>query len=644
MRRPPSRTALAVLILALSMSSGAFAAAVASDTAAPILPLSEIRIGQHGYGLSVWQGSTPERFEAEVLGVMRNTSPETSYIVARLSGKDLEKSGVIAGMSGSPVYIDGKLVGAVAFSFLFAQDAIAGITPIEAMRSLGRFPTGERTIPPSMPAAKSTDGAATTLAAQLREQLLTITNPATSASRLQEQLALLRAPASPLASGTASGLLFAGAGFGESSQSILRQALGGLAAAGEPSPTKEANADLVPGGAVAGILVDGDLRLAVTGTVTDRIGDQILAFGHPFLGSGPMRLPMAPAEVVTIVSSRINSFKIANFGSPIGAFDQDRSVGVRGRIGLAAPMVPLSIKVKERTFHMRLADVPALLPQMLAVSTLGSIDASGHANGPLNLNLEARFKLRHYGELRLAQTFDGDGAGVESALYLLAVGAFLTQNRLADVEIENVEVTLQVRDGIHSAMLLAAHADHAVVRPGDRVGIDLDLQAYRDGPFRHALAVTVPSDLPNGRYSLLIGDGASVDAARLAFENASPETFEQVLALLATLHSRRDLVVLGFSAAKGLEVAGQAMPRLPGSMRAVWGAAGSWSASPLRFAVAQQEVETLDVPVLGAVRVDLDVRRREPLDAAGRPVQARPAATTPKPGANPRSVSQGDRP
>ena len=230
------------------------------------------------------------------------------------------------------------------------------------------------------------------------------------------------------------------------------------------------------------------------GTVTDRIGDQIWPSGIRS-GSGPMRLPMA-RRVVTIVSSRINSFKIANFGSPVGAFDQDRSVGVRGRIGLAAPMVPLSIKVGERTFHMRLADVPALLPQMLAVSTLGSIDASGHANGPLNLNVEARFKLRHYGDLRLAQTFDGDGAGVEGALYLLAVGGFLTQNRLADIEIENIEVTLEVRDGIQSAVLLAAHADHAVVRPGERVEIGLDLQAYRDGPFRHAVAVTVPSDRP----------------------------------------------------------------------------------------------------------------------------------------------------
>jgi len=153
----------------------------------------------------------------------------------------------------------------------------------------------------------------------------------------------------------------------------------------------------------------------------------------------------------------------------------------------------------------------------------------------------------------------------------------------------------------------------------------------------------VPKDLANGRYSLLVGDGPSVDAARFGFESTSPETFEQVLEIFNTLHSRRDLVVLGFSSAKGLEVSGQPMPRLPGSMRAVWGAAGSWSVVPLRFAVAQEQVERMNVPILGAARVDLEVRRLEPVDASGRPRRARPPAQ-PAAGAKSGSKAGAEKP
>jgi hypothetical protein len=308
----------------------------------------------------------------------------------------------------------------------------------------------------------------------------------------------------------------------------------------------------------------------------------------------------------------------------VGAFDQDRGPGVRGRIGLDAPMVPLTVTVGERVFHMRLADVPPLLPQMLAVSELGSLDAAGHSAGSQSLTLEARFDLKGHPDLRIVPDFDGASAGIESALYLLSLGSFLTQNRLEDVGLEGISVKVEVREGEQSALLLGAHADHALVRPGDTVALDLDLQAFRGAALRHSVSVTVPPDLANGRYSLLVGDGPSVDVARLGFENASPENFAQVLEILGALHSRRDLVVLGFSAAKGLEVSGQAMPRLPGSMRAVWGAAGSWSVVPLRVAVAQQEVERMNVPIVGAVRVDLEVRRLEPVDASGRPRRARP--------------------
>jgi hypothetical protein len=183
------------------------------------------------------------------------------------------------------------------------------------------------------------------------------------------------------------------------------------------------------------------------------------------------------------------------------------------------------------------------------------------------------------------------------------------------VRIDSIEVRLVQSAKIRSATLIDAHADHAVVRPGDKVTLDLDLMPYRGERYRHSTTVTLPEDLPDGRYSLLVGDGASADATRLLLQPAEPLSFNQALAMLRSFHSRRDLVVMGVFGGAGLSVAGEAMPRLPASVRSLWGAAASGSAVPLRMAIAQQQVERLAAPIDGLVKIDLEVRRREPLPA-----------------------------
>ena len=160
---------------------------------------------------------------------------------------------------------------------------------------------------------------------------------------------------------------------------------------------------------------------------------------------------------------------------------------------------------------------------------------------------------------------------------------------------------------------MGANADRTVVRPGERVTLNLDLVPYRGDRFRHSMPLDLPEDLPAGRYSLLVGDGASIDAARLALEPAEPVNFAQALDLLRSFHSRRDLIVLGVYGGPGLSVAGEAMPRLPGSVRSLWGAAASGSAVALRSAVVQEKREAMAVPIQGLVRIDLEVRRREPV-------------------------------
>jgi hypothetical protein len=579
----------------------------------PTYPFEEIRRGQKGYGLSVFAGTEPERFDVEFVGLMRNQTPDTSYILARLTGQGLEKSGVPNGMSGSPVFVDGRLVGAVAFSWSFANDALCGITPIETMRKLSTVKGGLPIGLPQPPVPLSD-----LLAGRIPSDLL------------ERELARLRPQ---MGNGASASVQWTTSGFGPMSQGFLRQALGSVGTSGQALPDGAAGArDLPLGGAVAAVLVDGDYRLAATGTVTDRYGDQVLAFGHPFLGIGPIEVPMAKAEVVTVMSSQSSSFKISNLGEIIGAFEQDRQAGIQGRIGLEAPMIPMSLRIataggEPRQFKLRLADVPFYTPLLIGSSLLAGLDSASYANGSQGIDLTARLKIEGHDDLVVRQSFDSDSAASESAAYLLSIVGYLVQNPLEKVKIRSVDLEVHQAPLPRAASLVAAHADRTVVRPGDRVNLSLDLVPYRGERFRRTVKVDLPDDLPAGRYSLVVADGATADATRLALAPAAPVTFEQALDLLGSFHSRRELVVLGVYGGAGLSVAGEVLPRLPASVRSLWGAAASGSAVPLRSTIAQEQSEPMSIPLDGGVRVDLEVRRREPYKADGTPAATKPAGT-----------------
>lgn len=586
------------------------APAIAGPSAMPIIGVDEIRAGQKGYGLSVFTGTEPERFEVEIVGVMRNASPELNYILGRLTGKGLERSGVASGMSGSPVFIDGKLAGAVAFSWPFSHEAIAGIMPIESMRRLSTLGGG---VPQTIPPAPV--DLADVLAGRVPKDLLE-----RELSRLQPKLAM----------DARAGVQWATSGFGEQSQALLRRALGSAAPAGQAAG--DGPKDVILGGAVAAVLADGDFRMAAVGTVTDRFDDHVLAFGHPFLGLGPIRVPMATAEVVTVLSNSYSSFKISNLGPTIGAFEQDRQAGIQGRIGQTAPMTPVTVRIagvgnKPREYHSRIADVPLFTPMLIGSSVLAGLDSASYTAGSQSVDLTARFRLRGHGDVQIRQSFDGESAGTDVAGYVLLLAQYLVQNPLEKVSFEEIEVDLVQSAQPRAATLVGVNADRTVVRPGDSVDLTLDLVAWRGDRFRRSMSLKLPEDLPAGRYSLIVGDGASVDAARSALEPTAPVTFPQVLELLRSIHSRRDLMVIGVHGGPGLSVAGEVMPRLPGSVRSLWSAAASGSAAPLRSTIAQQHREEMDTPIDGAVRIDLEVRRRDPVVGGEGEPAAAPAAT-----------------
>ncbi len=571
--------------------------------ATPTITLDEVSRGQKGYGLSVFAGSEPERFEVEVLGVMRNTTAELSYLLARLSGKGLERSGVVAGMSGSPVYFGERLAGAVAFSYPFGIDAIAGITPIGAMRRLAALPEPPALMPVVAPAGLEVD-LDDLLKREFTSDLLT---------RQLERWA------SSGPDGRRSSVQWSAAGFGDYASDLLRRSLGevqrsGLSGGGAAGGgVADVGGELGPGSAVAAVLVQGDLNLAAHGTVTERIGDEVLAFGHPMFSLGPVNLPLAPSEVIAVIANTASSFKVSNAGPVIGAFDQDREAGVRGRLGGQAPTTPLDVHLRgltERDYHMEVANLPQMRPILLTLSTLGAVTAGTYSGGYQGVDLAGRIRLQGYPDLTFRQSFDGDQAATDSALYLLSFVAYLEYNPLVDITLEGVEVELTQVDRPRTATLLAAHPVRTRVEPGQTVPVTLELQAYRGERVRRQVQVEVPANAPAGRYVVLIGDGTSMDAARLSVERRAPETFEQSLELLASLRSRRELVTLGLLPAPGLAVGGEVLPDLPGSVRSIFAAGGRPVGSPLWLGIAHSQVETLDRPLEGVVRVDLEVRRR----------------------------------
>ncbi len=561
--------------------------ALGANPPSDVVPLDQVERGLQGQGWSVFSGREPEPFDVEVLGVWQEISPSSSYILARLAGRGLEESGVIAGMSGSPVYVGDRLLGAVAFSWPFAKEPIAGVTPIESMRRMSEGGA----LPPVRPTASVT-----------AEQIV---QPVSGVESLRDQLELLGGRVE-----NRGGLLWSSVGLGGRAGELLAEALGPTAAAGRMESAEEGS--LEAGDAVAAVLVDGDLRLAATGTVTDRIGDTVLAFGHPFLGLGDIAVPMAEAEIVTVVPSLASSFKIANLGRIVGSFDRDRPSGIRGRIGLETAMLPLRVTVRggaAERFEMRLAPIPALTGSLAAAATLGAIDQATGAGGDRSIDLSARLGLTDREPLEIGQNFDGPSASLDAVVHLLNVIGFIMNNGMAELEIEAIDVEIDLVAERRAVRIIGAHASRQVVKPGSRVELRVEMQPWRGDGYRETIELEIPSDLDDGRYILLIGDGTSIDAARLKLEKFAPRRIEQALDFLDNLKGRSQLAVLGVDTKPGYAVGGEALTRLPGSIRGIWRAAPQGAARALATAIRQEVVVEKGVPLEGLVRVDIEVKR-----------------------------------
>ena len=563
--------------------------------------MDQLKPGMKGTGRSVFSGTEVKEFGAEVVDVMHNVWPRGDMILCRLSGQGLEESGVIAGMSGSPVYIDGKLIGAVAYAWGFAKEPIAGVTPAAQMLRIWAEP--DQPEPPSRSRQQSGFGSSR----------LGVRN-----SALPSGLSALPLPVA------LSGLTPA---LAELVGPALKDfGLGPVGAAGTAGSAAWDTSLLVPGAAVGVALVDGDVQLSGIGTLTCREGNRILAFGHPMLEAGNVRMPMIGGVIHAVMSSVLSSFKLFSPSAPVGTVKKDRLAGISGDIGPVPEMLPVTTVVSSPsgidTYRFRIIPQEELAPTLVAV---GLSDVVYQTEGnmeevTLASRLTIRFRRATPGSrlstpdslLTVEHRFCGTNPAADLFKATKNELDVLFGNRFLPAPVDAISLDLKFVPGHELVYLLSARPDRTRVRPGQTVRVTLGLRDYRGDDSERVISIAVPEPTPEGRLSIVLAPRDSLLAleAMRAPGRLQPNSFAGLMELFSQTGREDELVAAGFSARPGLTLGGRELPAPPPSLRAVLLSHGSdEQVMPTSESPVFRQTFRLDRVVSGVARLDLEVER-----------------------------------
>ena len=581
-------------------------------------PLAELKEGMKGTARTVFRGSLPEEFGVEILGVVPGAvGPKQDMIVGRLSGANAERTSVFAGMSGSPVYIDGRLVGAIAYSFPFAKEPICGITPIEQMLAI--FEKNQNLqIKPKTPRAVSF--------AEL------------SAANSLELPKNARVSNSILTGGGANSALNAVAGqsfqqiatpltFSGISQETLNHFAPQLASAGllavaavggsaKITPLKKADDNTLTGGASVSMqLARGDYSMAAAGTVTDRDGDKIYAFGHPFLSLGTSDLPMSESHVVTVIPNLSNSFKLAVPDAMVGAMTQDRATGVFGSLGQAPKMIPVKINLQTsrgnvQTVNFEVAKDDFLTPLLLNIAVYNSISSNEREIGESTVELSGEIKLKGQNSIKLERRFGGSQSPQIAALSVASPVSTLLQSRFDNVEITEVNLNLTSIDGSKTATLERISLDKTDVAAGETVEVRAFARGEDGRVFTQKIPVKIPNDTPAGMLIIAVGDGSAVQQTSAAKQFVPKDLAELVGKINETKKSDR-LYVQTFRVTNGAIIGAKELPNLPPSMLATLNndrTAGGFKPTVITV-LTEQELAPADFIISGQQVLTVEVKQ-----------------------------------
>ncbi len=540
--------------------------------------VQDLRPGMKGTGRTVMVGTKLEEFGAEVLGVMRDVSPGRDMILCRLTGCNLEHAGIIQGMSGSPIYIDGKLVGAVAYAWEFAKDPIAGVTPFEQMVQYARS-TDKRL-------AAEAAGDAVRASAMPGMSGLFLDDPAAPAPAVAAPPSAAAGGMRPIATPLAA------RGFGPRALAMLGDQVAPLGMAVAPGGgaldeilLREGDRPLEPGSPLSIAMVTGDFDLSGIGTVTHVEKGRVWGFGHPMMGLGACSLPMMTGYIHTVYPRASVSMKMGSPLKVVGVLDTDVSTGVSGRLGPGPDMMPVTVRVRvgrysePAEYRVQIVREPTMLSGLLLTVLTGAVDTEGDLPEELTAHVWTRIELAGRPAIELADTYSGprySGSMGPGALFgpTANVVGLLTRNPLASVRIESVSCEVEIEPGRRLAEVVGARLASDRLEPGSTLRAFVTLKPYKGPRETVEVALALPDDLPEGTYEAALCDFGNSLRRRLRNEPnlAEPRDVDGVIASIhAQAAGKRDRLYLHVARPdRGLAVRGQALPSLPGSVRAVF--------------------------------------------------------------------------
>lgn len=475
-----------------------------------IMPLAQIHEGMKGTALTVFQGVKPESMDVEVLGVMHNVNgPKGDIILVRLHGSKPEYTGVVAGMSGSPVYFDGKLAGALAFRIgEFSKEPIAGVTPIEEMLEINAL--DHRPAPAPMRASLPDQNATTQTASPGESAALPATNYSNYLKPIETPLVFNGFSAETL---QRYGSQFAAAGI------VPVMGIGSASDRKQPEPIE-------PGSAVSAVLVRGDMDIAATCTVTYVDPQRLLACGHPLLQFGEVDLPMTKANVLATLPSPLNAFKIVNTTETVGAFVQDRQNGIMGVPGRESKMIPVTVamhSVGERgpatkEFHYEILNNARLSPLAMMATVFNALHGTNEYGEDITYRMRGVLSVKGYPDVTLRNMFaPQDNGQPAAALAAATIGdrfGRIYSNPFDAPDVQGVKLDFDLVRERRSARLEAARTDMTEARPGDQIAVETVIRPYRGERLVRQIPIRIPTSTSKGMLRILVSDGDTLDRMR----------------------------------------------------------------------------------------------------------------------------------
>ncbi len=595
-----SRCTLFLALLAFPAALCLGPSAALAQELGELLPLSQVRPGMQGYAYTIFAGDQVEKFDLEVIGVLDNfLGPRQSIILVQLKGPKVEHTGVVAGMSGSPVYLDGKLAGALSLKLgVFTKEPIAGVTPIQDVLN-----------PPSQPAAAT---------AQATVQQLGLPSEAFTRTGLPSGSALEPIETPLVFSG------FPPAALQQFANQL--QGYGFVAAQGGTASPRPDDGRLVAGDMAGMVLVQGDASINSACTVTAVQADRVYLCGHPFLSLGDIQIPMARSRVVTTLSSELASTKIVNVGGSIGTITGDHLTAVTGRLGAPPAMIPMDLTLqvsgtepaKQKTLHFEIVNHPKLTPLLVALTTFSGLTQNSLYGEGTTLHLSGEIRLQGHATVQIENTFaPGDSLspdGLPIALTMQNVFGRLFVNTFEPAKVDRISLRVESVAGRKSFTIESAWLEKGEAAPGETLRVRVLLRPYRGAARVEETILRVPEQVARGTtLRILVSDSDLLNRASRGFAFAGagsgPNGLDQLIALL-NRERRNDRLYVGlFAPAPTLLWDDKELPNIPLSqINVVDGRPTPGSVQVLRESLAGEASIPLGGPVSGVISLNLQIR------------------------------------